>query len=323
MNNYPKESAGKKATLNVPTCHSKDSIKEVRAKIIENSNNIETFNYVYVLNDEKKLKGIFSIKRLFSGKDNLLAEEIMDKNIVFAHPYTDQERVAVLAIKNNIKAVPVIKKDGIFLGVVPSDTILDILHQEHTEDMLLSAGIYKKDNFSDASAGALAKIRLPWLIVGLFGGIIAAQIITYFESTLSEKIILASFIPLILYISNSVAIQTQTLYIRNLAMSTFSQKNYFLKELKVSLIIGLVLSSIIFLAFIATSQGVLIATILSTSILITITIAIFMATTITWTLFKIKMDPALGSGPFGTIITDITSLLIYFFVASVFLSYYI
>jgi len=327
MNNYPKESAGKKATLNVPTCHSKDSIKEVRTKIIENSNNIETFNYVYVLNDEKKLKGVFSIKKLFSKKDNLFAEEIMDKNIVFVHPYTDQEKVAVLAIKNNIKAVPVVKKDGTFLGVVSSDKILDILHQEHTEDILLSAGIYKKDHFSekmiDTPAKTLAKIRLPWLIIGLFGGIVAAQIITYFESTLSEKIILASFIPLILYISNAVAIQTQTLYIRNLAINSFAQKDYLLKELKISMIIGAILSLILFLISIIAYKDFITATIISVSILLTIATAILMAMAITWGLFKMKLDPALGSGPFGTIIADIASLLIYFFVASTFLSYYI
>lgn len=323
MSNYPKESAGEKVTPRVPVCHAKERIKDVRKKIIKNANDIETFNYVYVLDDDKKLKGIFSIKQLFSGKDDLLAEEAMDENFVFAHPYTDQEQVAILAVKNGIKAIPVIKKDGTFLGVVPSDAILNILHQEHTEDILLSAGIHKKDGLSTASASSLAKIRLPWLIVGLFGGMIAAQIIAYFESTLSEKIILASFIPLILYISNAVAIQTQTLYIRNLATNTFSQRVYFLKELRVSLIIGLTLSLIVFLIFLATSQGILIATILSTSILIAITTSIFMAMTITWILSKIKMDPALGSGPFGTIISDITSLLIYFFVASVFLSYHI
>lgn len=323
MSNYPKESAGEKVTPRVPVCHAKERIKDVRKKIIKNANDIETFNYVYVLDDDKKLKGIFSIKQLFSGKDDLLAEEAMDENFVFAHPYTDQEQVAILAVKNGIKAIPVIKKDGTFLGVVPSDAILNILHQEHTEDILLSAGIHKKDGLSTASASSLAKIRLPWLIVGLFGGMIAAQIIAYFESTLSEKIILASFIPLILYISNAVAIQTQTLYIRNLATNTFSQRVYFLKELRVSLIIGLTLSLIVFLIFLTTSQGILIATILSTSILIAITTSIFMAMTITWILSKIKMDPALGSGPFGTIISDITSLLIYFFVASVFLSYHI
>lgn len=323
MNSYPKESAGKKATTNVPICHTKDSIKDVRARIVKNADDIETFNYIYVLDDEKKLKGVFSIKKIFSKQDNLFAEEVMDKNIVFAHPYTDQERVAVLAIKNNIKAVPIIKKDGTFLGVVPSDIILDILHQEHTEDMLLSAGIYKKDNLLDASAKTLAKIRLPWLIVGLFGGILAAQIITYFEATISERIILASFIPLILYVSNAVAIQTQTLYIRNLAISTFSQKNYFLKELKISLVIGSVLALIVFLISTIMFKDLIIAGILGASILLTIITAIFMATAITWILFRIKLDPALGSGPFGTIIADITSLLIYFLVASAFFSYYV
>lgn len=321
---YPKESVGRRITFNVPVCGFSDTIADVRKKILEKASKLESLSYIYVLDDKERLKGVFSIKELFVRDDGVKAEEIMDRKVVMINPKDDQEKAAILAIKYNIKAIPVTSNDHRFLGVITSDSILNILHKEHIEDMLLSAGIHREDDslvkIRSLSIGMLAKIRLPWLIVGLFGGVLAAQIITLFEGTLSSNFILASFIPLVVYISAAVAAQTQMLYVRSLALGKFSSRRYFIKEIGVGVLIGLVISAILFLIVLAISGEMIVALILTVSIFSTIMTAISVGFLISWTLFKMGKDPAIGSGPFGTIVADVSSLVLYFFIVTIFLS---
>lgn len=318
-----KNSAGERMTLNVLVCSFSDTIIDIKKKIFKEASRLDFLGYVYVLDDRNRLKGVFSIKELFIKDDGIKAEEIMNKKVVRVGSEDDQERVAILAIKHNIKAVPVTSEDHHLLGVVTSDSIFNIFHEEHMEDMLLSAGIHRKDSVlvktRESPVGLLAKVRLPWLIVGLFGGILAAQIITFFEGTLSSHFILAAFIPLVIYMSNAVAAQTQTLYIRTLALNSFSSRSYFIRDIKVGLLIGLVIAVILFLTTLAISGDIVISSILAISIFSTIITAIVVGLLTVWTLFRIGKDPALGSGPFGTIVADISSLIIYFIIATTFL----
>ncbi len=323
---YPEESAGRRMVFNVPVCEFSDTISEIRRNIFDKAAEFETLSYIYVLSGKGKLEGVFSIKELFIRSGETKAEEIMDRKVVRVRPEADQEEAAVLAIKYNIKAIPVSDKNGLFLGVIASDSILNILHREHIEDMLLSAGIYKKDEFSvktiKAPVSLMAKIRLPWLIVGLFGGILAAQIIAFFEKPLSVNFILTAFIPLILYMCGAVASQTQTLYIRNLAVNNFSQRKYFIKEVKTGLLMGLIIATILFAISFAFTKDILVGVILSISIFLAIITSMIMAFFITWTLSRSGKDPAMGSGPFGTIVVDISGLIIYFIVVSLFFSFW-
>jgi len=314
---YPRESAGREMISNVPLCGPSDTVSEIREKIFSRASELETINYVYVL-DRERLVGIFSLKEIFKREGGKVVESFMDKNIIKIRPYADREKAAILAVRHNLKAIPVTGEEDRFLGVIPSDVILKILHKEHVEDLFLSAGI--QEGFSakiiDAPIRILAKIRMPWLIVGLLGGVLAAQIARFFEEPLKTHFILAAFIPLIVYMADAVGAQTQTIYIRSLAINRFSQKEYFLKEIKVGILMGLVLSLLIFLISLIISGDALISTILSLSLFLTVLMAIVISMAIVQILSKMGKDPALGSGPFGTIIADISSLLIYFAIAS-------
>ncbi len=322
--NYSKESAGSRMINKVPLCSINDKIVDVRDRMFKEASSLETINYVYVV-QQNKLVGVFSLKEIFQRKDNESVINFMIKDIVKIKPEQDQERAAYLAIKHNLKAIPVVDKNNMFLGVIPSDIILSILHEENIEDLFLSVGLNKKDGFSnriiDAPVKLLAKIKLPWLIVGLFGGILAAQVTTLFEEPLKSHFILAAFIPLIVYMADAVGSQTQTLFIRNLTINNFSHKKYFIKEIKVGLLISIVLSLIIFVIASLLAKQILIGFILAVSLFLTILTAIIISMFIPNLLFKLGKDPALGSGPFGTIIADISSLLIYFIVASALLQY--
>ena len=219
---FPPETAGRKMIGNVPLAFSEERVFDVRKRIFEKTKEFETLNYIYVVDKEGKLIGVFSLKELLQKPDETKVGDFMIREIAKVRPYADQERVAILALKRNLKAIPVVGKDNKFLGVVTSDTILDILHSEDVEDILRSAGVYNgvysPSRMMKVPVGILAKTRIPWLIFGLFGGIFAAQIANFFETPLKAHFALVAFIPLIVYIADAVGAQTQTLIARNLAL---------------------------------------------------------------------------------------------------------
>lgn len=312
---------------NIPTALPQEKILDIRKKLFEKAQEFETLNYIYIVDPEGKLIGILSLKEVFRKPEESKIEDLMVRNVVKVRPRTDQERVAILALKHNLKSIPVVDKEDRFLGIVTSDVILDILQAEQIEDILHFAGISKFDTspkkILQAPVGILAKIRLPWLILGLLGGLFAAQIVNFFESSLKTHFVLAAFIPLIVYMADAVGTQTETLFIRGLAIDPrLAIKNYFFREIKIGFLIAL---SIGLLLTIFSSLWIglpYIGFILGVSIFLTILSAMVIAVFIPWLLNKFKKDPALGSGPFATIITDVTSLIIYFSVASLSLKFF-
>jgi len=310
---------------NVPTARPGERISDVKKMLFEEMKELETINYIYVIDKERKLVGIFSIKEVFRKPEETRVSEVMQTEIIKAHPYTDQERVAILALTHNLKSIPVVDKDSHFLGVVPSDIILNILHSENVEDFLKSAGIHSPlAKTLRGSPVFLAKARTPWLILGLFGGIFAAEIVEFFETTLKAHFILAAFIPLIVYMSGAVGAQTETLFIRSLALNTqFGVKKYLFRDIKVGFLMALVLGTLLsFLSIFWLNSPYYIGLILGVSLFLAILMAILIGIFIPFLLQKLKRDPAIGSGPFGTIIRDILSLIIYFSVASLMLKFF-
>jgi magnesium transporter len=182
------------------------------------------------------------------------------------------------------------------------------------------AGIQKIDGADITKMSVIdsIKTRLPWLVIGLLGGILTAQIIGYFDSALRENLILTIFMPIVIYMADAVASQTQVLFIRNLTTNHhLILKKYLLKEIKISLLVALICSVFFALISIFWHKDIMMSLILGISLLIAIAFAIGIAILIPWSINKFKKDPAVGSGPFATIITDILSLMVYFSVTTV------
>jgi len=321
---YPPESAGRRMISNIPTALPEERILDVRKRLFEKAQEFETLNYIYIVDREGKLAGVLSLKDVFQKPEETKIEDLMARSIIKVRPSTDQEKVAILALRHNLKSIPIVDRENKFLGIVTSDVILEILHSEDVEDILRFAGVSKYNTFAakilQASPVVLTKLRLPWLVFGLFGGILAAKIVTIFETPLRDHFILAAFIPLILYMSHAVGVQSQILFIRNLALAEFSQKNYFFKEIKTSVLIAFFLAVLLFFVFLLFSGQLYIGFVLSLSLFLAIMAAIVSAILIPWILQKLKKDPALGSGPFCAIASDITSLVIYFLITSLLLT---
>lgn len=326
-NKYPPESAGRKMIANVPTVLPQEKIADIRKKLFKRANDFETLNYIYVLNQERKLIGVLSLKNVFQKPTDSIIGDLMERNVVSVRPYADREKVAILALKHNLKSIPVTDKENVFLGVVPSDAILEILHSENIEDILRFAGISKFSAFAtkifQTSPFTMTKIRLPWLILGLFGGLLAAQIVNFFEGSLKVHFVLAAFIPLIVYMADAVGVQAQTLFIRSLVLDLrLDIRKYLLKEMRISFIIALILGFLLGLISFFWFGLLIVGIILGVSLFLTVICASFIAVLIPWLLQNFKKDPAIGSGPFATIVRDVLSLALYFSIASILLRFF-
>jgi len=311
------KSAQNRMTRNVPTAFLEDTITNIEQTLSKSI--FETLNYIYVLDENQRLKGILSIRELFLKPKNTRAKEIMKTNIIKAYPTDEQERIAILALRHNLKAIPLVDKENRFLGTVPSDAILGILHFEHVEDFLRSAGIHSSVRETlDGTPIFLVKARIPWLVLGLLGGLAAASLVELFEASLKAHFILAAFIPLMVYMADAVGAQTQTLFIRNLVFENrTSLGRYILREMRIGIIIALflgILLSLFSMGWFNASYSI--GLILGASLLLTTLSAMLIGVLIPWLLWKFKKDPAIGAGPFGTIVRDLLSLIVYFGVAS-------
>jgi len=318
------ESAGKILITEVPTALPSATASSVEWLLKSPVADFKTINYIYIVDEGRQLLGVVSIKELLLLPESTLLKEVMKVALVTARVHTDQERVVDLALKSGLKAIPVIDRTGIFMGVVPSDTILSVLHHEHTEDVMHAAGIHQGHAASALSSVLLTssplahvKLRLPWLVLGLGGGVVAAVVVGYFEATLAEQLILAAFIPAIVYMADAVGSQTQTLFIRALTIERDLKVGAYLRrELVVNFMLGIILSALAFGFSYLWLTSLAISSILGLSIFLTVWGTVLIAIALPYFFHRRGLDPAVASGPLATVVRDIMSLCIYLLVAT-------
>lgn len=320
---YPAETAGRLMTNKVPSVPETANINDIEKVLLKDTKEFNTVNYIYVVSKTNKLKGAVSIKEVLAHPGAItLVKDIMTKGdkLISVRAYTDQEKVALIAIKNSIKSVPVVDKDDKFLGIVTSDSILEIVDNEHVEDILRLGGVYHKGPFDSVLSISILKSlkhRLPWLALGLVGGLLIAGIVKHFDKVMEQNLILAAFIPLVLYMASAISTQTQAFIIRDLASSNASSSKfpfykYLIKQFQTVSLIGLIMSFLLyFLTFLF--YGVV-----GTSLVLAIALffatlsSVFTGLVVPYIFYKAKFDPADASGPIGNIIQDILSIVVYF-----------
>jgi len=307
-------------TTDVPVVSKEDTISFVEEHLLKDIKKIESINYIYVVDKYNILEGVFSIKELFRQDKSKKVSSVMDKDIVVSYPNINQEKTAHLALKNNIKSIPIVNKKKEFLGVMLSDDVLRVIHDESQEDISHFAGVKNTDNsidnISTMSLLVSLKHRLPWLIIGIFGGILAAQLIGLFEHTLVENIILTSFIPLVVYLASAVGTQAGFFIVRDLAIKKkINFLAYSWRQFRVILSLGFFLSILIFAVSYLFYNNLAISLVLSLAILVTIISSIITGIFIPYAFSKLRFDPANASGPIATILQDIISVGLYLLIA--------
>jgi magnesium transporter len=319
-NKYPTKTAGHLMTELIPVYTESVKISDIISDIQTKAETFESIQYIYCILEDKTIAGVVSLKELFQSNKTETLRQQMHTNTISAHPHTHQERIAQLAITHRIKQIPIINTQKQLLGVVTSESIFKILHNEHIEDVLHLAGITdpKEDHTSFQNTPLKISLwrRFPWLAVGLLGGILASFIVTFFESTLHEMLILAAFIPAVVYMADAVGSQAQMLFIRSLATDhNMIIGSYIREELKIGTVLAICLGLIIFL-YGFFFYNIIFAVILGVSLSSTVVLSVVIALGLPFLLNKVHIDPAVASGPFATVLRDIFSILIYFAVAS-------
>lgn len=303
----------------IPVVKENSKVKDVLELMEKLSNTYESVSYVYVVDKNENLVGAFSIKELFNNSKNKPVKELMRKNVITVSPKHGLEKTADLALTHNLKQIPVTKSKKL-IGVITSRKILSTLNISLKEDIFHFAGIHKSHldfkNSLEISVFEAMEHRLPWLVAGLLGAILMAAYIGLFEEMLSKYLIIAFFVPALVYLSGALGAQFQTIFVRDIAVlgRELEFGKYLVKQLEVGFYIASILSICLFLIIAAFWEVVHIAFVISLATFISVMSTSFIALVTTLLIKRFKFDPALGSGPIATIISDIASVVIYFLV---------
>lgn len=323
----PLDSAGRAMVgkEKVPVVFLGTTLAQARALVETKSKVYESINYLYVTDQRGRLQGVVSIKELLGqGGTKGRVEDIMQKNLVTVRPHTHQERAGLLALQHSVKSLPVVDKDGVLQGVIPFDAILKILDQEAVENFLRLGGISYTgpyDNLLRLSLFQSIKHRLPWLLVGLGGGFLIAFIVRGFEETLSQNLILAAFIPLIVYMADAVGTQMEAFIIRDLALNpNFNFAKYFLRQGFVVGFIALGMSILLYGVSFFLYGAPFMSIVLGIALFCAVLSSLFSGLLVPYAFEKLKLDPANAAGPVATIIQDALSVFVFFLIASLMLT---
>ncbi len=309
------------STTNVPTVLDTDQAHDIRLKLEQNINSFETITYIYVVDRDNKFQGYFTLKQLYSAPISTPASKIVSAK-VSVKSTTPPHQAALKTIHEGISSIAVIDEDNNFKGALTSLVIIKILDSHHLEHSLRRGGISRKHKESVLSMSVLTSLkhRLPWLILGLLGGIITAGLVRSFENTLEKNLILAAFIPLVSYMADAVGTQMEAFIIRDLAVDPgLNFKKYFFKQFKVVFLISIIVSLLLYFSSYILYKDQAVSLIVSIGLLIAVISSLFTGMTVPYFFSKLKYDPADASGPVATIAQNVLSLLIYFGTATIIL----
>jgi len=276
---------------------------------------VEKVFSIYVVDDFGRLLGVLSLKRLlFASPKTKIADLYQDKNIISVKTSDDNEDVARVMEKYDLVAVPVVDLQNKLVGRITIDDVVDIIKEEADKDFQMASGISEKIE-STSSVWRISRARLPWLLIGMFGGILGAQVISGFETQITAVPALAFFIPLITAMGGNVGVQSSAIVVQSLAKGNDIFYGNIMKkigkEALVALVNGLLLSILIYSIGVVFDNATL-AMVVSLSLFTVIIFAAIFGTLIPLLLDKYNIDPALATGPFVTTLNDVLGLFIYF-----------
>ncbi|SKB41825.1 magnesium transporter [Maribacter arcticus] len=296
---------------NVLTC-----VKEMRAQ----AENVTRVHSIYVVDDEDKLKGRLSLKDLLTTSTKTHIKDVFIKNVDSVNVNEDPEEVARIMSKYDLEAIPVVDEIGRLVGRITIDDIIDVIKEEAERDYQMAAGISQGVE-ADASIWELTRARLPWLILGLFGGAAAAVIMGGFEEMFRAYTVLFLFTPLIAAMAGNVGVQSSAIIVQGLANDDIkgSIGNRLIKEMLLALLNGFILSCLLLVFTWVWKGDFLTSLAISISLIAVIVVAGFIGTFVPLFLHKRGIDPAIATGPFITTSNDIFGILIYFSIAKLIL----
>ena len=303
--------AAEYATERVPVARRDERVGEVRRQLV--GREFRCAEDLVVL-EAGRLVGLVSIERLLAADANANVGEIMDPDPPTVAPDTDQERAARAMVDRHECSLAVVDADGRFLGLIPPYRMLRVLLDEHEEDLARLGGYLvgtaRARGAAEEPVAQRLWHRLPWLLIGLLGAMAATAIVGSFEHQLEANVLLAFFIPAVVYMADAVGTQTETVLIRALAAGV-TVRSVLRRELLTGVVMGIVIGAA-FLAFALVGWGdVEVAVAVALAMFASCSIATLVATALPAAFQRLGKDPAFGSGPLATVFQDLLSIAVY------------
>jgi magnesium transporter len=317
---YGKDTAGGIMTTDYVALNEHVSVEEAIREVRAAGDKVMV-SYLYVTDDNGRLRGVVSLRQLILAEPAQPLREIMTKDVWKVHVETDQEEVARLVAHYNILAIPVVDDQNALVGVVTVDDIIDVIHEEASEDLAyLSGSSMPLHTLIDASPVEISRARLPWLVTALFGGLLSGSIIKYFTGTLAELISLSVFIPVIMAMGGHHGIQTSTVFIRGLATGEIHNLLASLwKEFRVGCIMGAVCGICLGVVGSLWLGSWMFGVVAGTAMFFALNTSAMMGVLLPAFFNRVGVDPAITAGPFITAIQDVTGLILYLGLATLLL----
>lgn len=280
----------------------------------------ESVTLYCVTDADGHLLGVVPIVELLAAPPDTRLEELMWRDAPRVHADEDQERIASLALHHVLNAIPVVDHNDYLLGVIPSEALLHILRREHVEDIHRIAGIGRETHRAreaiESPPTRRARDRLPWLLIGLLGSVVATWVVARFEQAMNERIAIAFFVPGLVYLADAIGTQTEAVAVRGLSLSHARLSSLVAGELRTGLLIGITLGAITLPLVWFVFGDLQLAFAVALALFCAGGVATTIGLVLPWLLDRMGTDPAYGSGPLATVIQDLLSLIIYFAIVS-------
>lgn len=320
---YAEDSAGGIMTTEYISVRNTLTVRQALDKLREIAPKTEEIDTIFVLNDRKQLVGTISIRDLLVAKDTDTLNDIMQDNVISTEPETDQEDVALLVSKYDLHVIPVVNKRKGLLGIITVDDIIDVIVEEHTEDMLKLGGVSKEENV-DSSLWESIKMRLPWLTINLLTAFMAAATVSLFEGTIAQVVALAAAMPIVAGMGGNAGTQTLAIVVRGLALGDLKWGENKLRILKECLVgvadgaaTGLIAGVIIYWMY----GNFYLSLIILVAMIANLVVAGFFGFLVPLLLKAVNADPAVASSIFITTATDVFGFFIFLGLAQTLLPY--
>jgi len=289
---------------------------------LQGSEDVEMAFYIYVVNKPGHLVGVVSLRALVTHPADARLREMMVSDVISASLETDQEVVAHMAARYNLLAIPVVDEANRLVGIVTIDDVIDVIREEATEDILKMAGA-DETAFESRSLFKNFRTRAPWLFATWIGGLSASVLIGVFEDQLHSHVALAAFIPIVLGMGGNVGAQTATIMVRGLATGRVSADvgwSYLFREVGIGLLLGvlygILLAGYSLFRYQNGAQALGLALTVGISVLLSMVIAASVGAMTPLIFDRLRIDPAVATGPIVTTSVDVLGILAYFLVAS-------
>lgn len=313
---YEEDSAGGIMAKEFVAANSGWTVKEALTMLRKQVEDVDNVYTIYVTNVQSKLLGTLSLKKFLYASDQTLIKDLYRPDPIVVNAMVPAEEVASIMEKYELVVIPVVNDLGVLIGRITIDDALEVIKEEAEKDYQMASGISEKVESSD-NIWMLSRARLPWLLIGLTGGILGAYVIGGFEDKISEFPVMASFIPLILAMGGNVGVQSSAIIVQSLAnnsleIETIAKK--LIKELLVALVNGVICSLIALVFCLFTENDPLLSLTIGVALISVFLYAGLFGTFIPLILNRYKIDPALATGPFITTTNDVIGLLLYFLI---------